>query len=151
MTTFTLPGQEHRPSEISVSPRLSTRRFAKIDEVAEDEWGYMLYEHNRLRDDLEQTHRFQVIQVVRETKLGQQYLAECSYDLGDSMLYTDDGFSIPGGAQLDSGRIVIEHKVGELITMAFEHRGYMIDPDRLILDGPSLVEQFLEGRTRKVA
>ena len=143
------PGSQ--PSETILTPALSRRRYVKVDEVAEDEMCYLLMEHTRLRDDQQARHRFQVIQVIRETKEGQQYFAECSYDLGPSSLYTDEGFSIPGGVTQDNGRIVIEHTVGESIEMAFLHRGYAIDPDRLIIDGPTLLEQFADLHSRKAA
>ena len=86
--------------------------------VLKDEPCYGLFELNYQSPGNKGFHRYQIIQVIR----GDQ-IAEYRKDLGKAKKFKGvDQFRIPGGIRRPDGKIVIVHKVGELLDIALELR-----------------------------
>jgi hypothetical protein len=84
--------------------------------VSKDEPCFALTEVNR--NGKGGYHRFQIIRVVRN-----DVLSDHTIDLGLSNQFIGNEFAIPGGATDElTGRIYIEHTVGELQSIAVKLR-----------------------------
>lgn len=91
--------------------------YRSTDYILKDEPCFALSETNRLVNSRDMK-RIQIVRVVRN-----DHLADYEIDLGFSKDFKSNQFIIPGGAiDEQSGRIFIEHTVGELQDIAFKMR-----------------------------
>jgi hypothetical protein len=115
--------------------------------VREDEPCFLLVEANLQSPGNRGWHRYQVLTVVRDDRLAQAHI-----DLGPRERFTAPPFRVLGGVQDETtGRLTIEHTVGELRDIADVQRGGHLPVPEALLETSDLMNEYrdLQDRRRK--